>query len=86
MKDYYFYGLSLNNDELTQKRDYVKQAIVKLEAVLKENKDNLGAKQFIDAHYQEIIELFKDTGDDTVFRILIRIDADREEIYREYIQ
>jgi hypothetical protein len=86
MKDYYFYGLSLNDDEITQKRDYVKQAVVKLEAVLKENKDNLGAKQFIDAHYQEIIELFKDTGDAAVFRILMRIDPDREEIYREYVQ
>jgi hypothetical protein len=86
MKDYYFYGLSLNDDEITQKRDYVKQAIEKLAEVLKENRDNLGAKQFVDAHYQEIIELFKDTGDDSVFRILIRIDPDRENIYQEYIQ
>ncbi len=86
MKDYYFYGLSLNDDEITQKRDYVKQAVEKLAEVLKENRDNLGAKQFIDAHYQEIIELFKDTGDDSVFRILIRIDPDRENIYQEYIQ
>ncbi len=39
MKDYYFYGLSLNDDEITQKRDYVKQAVEKLEEVLKENKD-----------------------------------------------
>ncbi|MCI0694230.1 DUF4835 family protein [candidate division KSB1 bacterium] len=86
MKDYYFYGLSLNDDEITQKRDYVKQAVEKLAEVLKENRDNLGAKQFIDAHYQEIVELFKDTGDDSVFRILIRIDPDRENIYQEYIQ
>ncbi|MGH7454351.1 MAG: DUF4835 family protein, partial [bacterium] len=86
MKDYYFYGLSLNDDEITQKRDYVKQAVEKLAEVLKENRDNLGAKQFIDAHYQELIELFKDAGDDSVFRILIRIDPDRENIYQEYIQ
>jgi len=86
MKDYYFYGLSLNDDEITQKREYVKQAIDKLAEVLKENRDNLGAKQFIDAHYQEIVELFKDAGDDSVFRILIRIDPDRENIYQEYIQ
>ncbi|MGH7597410.1 MAG: DUF4835 family protein [bacterium] len=86
MKDYYFYGLSLNDDEITQKREYVKQAIDKLAEVLKENRDNLGAKQFIDAHYQEIIELFKDTGDAGVFKILIRIDPDRENIYQEYIQ
>ncbi|MDZ7292542.1 MAG: DUF4835 family protein [candidate division KSB1 bacterium] len=86
LKDYYFYGLSLTKDEITQKRDYVKQAIEKLEEVLKDNKDNLAAKQFIDAHYQEIIELFKDAGDDSVFQILLRIDPDRQDLYQEYVQ
>lgn len=87
LKDYYFYGLSLEKpDELAQKLDYVKQSVQRLEAVLKENKDNLAAKQFIDAHHQEIIDLFKDAGDDTVFRILIRIDPDRAELYEEYVQ
>jgi hypothetical protein len=87
LKDYYFYGLSLAKpDELAQKRDYVKQSVQKLEDVLKENKDNLAAKQFIDAHYQEIIDLFKDAGDDTIFKILIRIDPDRAELYEEYVQ
>jgi hypothetical protein len=86
MKDYYFYGLWSTKGEITQTRNFVKQAVEKLEDVLKENKDNLAAKQFIDAHYQEIIELFKDAGDDSVFRILLRIDPDREELYSEYVQ
>jgi hypothetical protein len=62
MKDYYFYGLSLEDDKLTEKRDYLKQAMQKLEEILKENKDNQGAKQFIDAHYQEIIDFLKRRG------------------------
>lgn len=87
LKDYYFYGLSLEKtDELAQKRDYVKQAVEKLADVLKENKDNLAAKQFIDAHYQEIVDLFKDSDDDSVFRVLLRIDPDRTELYEEYVQ
>jgi hypothetical protein len=88
LKDYYFYGLlSLDKEEeLAQKREYIKKAIEKLEEVLLANKDNLAAKQFIDAHYQEIIEIFKDAGDDTVFKILIRIDPDRKEVYEEYVQ
>jgi len=87
LKDYYFYGLSLTKkDELATKRDYVKQAVQKLEEVLKENKDNLAAKQFVDAHYQEIVDLFKDAGDDTVFKILIRLDPDRTELYEEFVQ
>jgi len=87
LKDYYFYGVSLEKkEELATKRDYIKQAVQKLEEVLKDNKDNLAAKQFIDAHYQEIIDLFKDAGDNTVFKILIRIDPDREALYEEYVQ
>ena len=87
LKDYYFYGLSLEKqEELATKRDYIKQAVQKLEEVLKDNKDNLAAKQFIDAHYQEIIDLFKDAGDNTVFKILIRIDPDREALYEDYVQ
>jgi len=87
LKDYYFYGLSLEKpDELAQKRDYIKQAVQKLEEVLKENNDNLAAKQFIDAHHQEIIELFRDTGDNTVFKILIRLDPERAKLYEEYMQ
>jgi hypothetical protein len=87
LKDYYFYGLSLEKPEdLATKRDYIKQAVQKLEEVLKDNNDNLAAKQFIDAHYQEIIDLFKDAGDKTVFKILIRIDPDREALYEEHVQ
>lgn len=86
MKDYYFYGLWSTQNEPTQTRRYIKQAMEKLEEILKENKDNLAAKQFIDAHYQEVIELFKDTGDDSVFRILLRIDPERENLYSEYLQ
>ncbi len=87
LKDYYFYGLSLEKpEELATKRDYIKQAVQKLEQVLKDNNDNLAAKQFIDAHYQEVLDLFKDAGDNTVFKILIRIDPDREALYEEYVQ
>ena len=86
LKDYYFYGMSLEKkDELAQKRDYLKQSVQKLEEVLTENKDNLAAKQFIDAHFQEIVDLFRDAGDDSVFKILIRIDPDREALYEEFV-
>jgi hypothetical protein len=86
LKDYYFYGRSLKDDELAQKRDYVKQAVQKLDDVLYENKDNLAAKQFIDAHYLEIIDLFKNADDATVFKILIRLDPERAKLYEEYVQ
>lgn len=83
LKDYYFYGLSVLNEEPAQARDYIKQALVRLEAVRKENKDNLAAKQFVDAHYQEVLDIFKGSKDLTPFQILIRIDPEREKIYEE---
>jgi len=36
--------------------------------------------QFICVH-----NLFKDAGDDKVFKILIRIDPDRTELYEEFV-
>ena len=53
--------------------------------MLKENKDNLAAKQFIDAHYQEVIEIFKNGKDPTAFQIMTRMDPDRKDVYKEFI-
>lgn len=83
MKDYFFYGL-WSTDEPAQTRHYVMEALKRLEEVLKENKDNLAAKNFIAAHYQEIIDIFKNGKDLTPFEILLRIDPERVKIYQEY--
>jgi hypothetical protein len=85
MKDYYFYGLWSTQDEPDKTRHYTLQALKRLEEVLKENKDNLAAKQFIDAHYQEVIEIFKNGKDSTAFQIMTRLDPERENIYKEFI-
>lgn len=86
MKNYYFYGIwGVQNDPRKQ-RGYVKQAIQQLKVVLTEKSDNLAATQFIDAHYQEIVDLFKDSGDAEVFKILKGLDPQRAEIYDAYIQ
>ena len=85
MKDYYFYGLWSTEGEPEKTRKYVLDALKRLEEVLKENKDNLGAKHFIDAHYQEVIEIFKDSKDHTAFQIMTRLDPDRKDVYKEFI-
>ncbi len=83
MKDYFFYGL-WSTDEPAQTQHYVMEALKRLEEVLKENKDNLAAQNFIDAHYQEFIEVFKQSKDTTPFEILLKIDPDRKDVYNEY--
>ncbi len=85
MKDYYFYGLWSTEGEPEKTRKYVLDALKRLEEVVKENKDNPGAKHFIDAHYQEVIEIFKDSKDATAFQIMTRLDPDRKDVYKQYI-
>jgi len=86
MKNYYFYATWGVQNDLPKQRAYVKQAVQQLATVLAENRDNLAAQQFIDAHYQEIVDLFKDSGDSEVFKILKTLNPDRAEIYDAYIQ
>jgi hypothetical protein len=86
MKNYYFYGLWGVQNDAPKQRSFVKQAIRQLKAVLTENRDNLAAQQFIDAHHQEIVDLFKDSGDPEVFKTLKALNPDRAELYDEYIE
>ena len=86
MKNYYFYGMWGVQNDLRKQRSFIKQAVQRLTAVLTENRDNFAAQQFIDAHYQEIIDLFKDSGEGEVFKTLKALNPDRAEIYDEYIQ
>lgn len=85
LKDYYFYGMSALEEEPGPARDYIKQSLERLEIVLRENKDNLAAKQFIDAHYAEVIDVFKGSRDIQPFQILLRLDPERKHIYEEQI-
>ncbi len=86
MKNYYFYGVWGVPNDLRKQRSFVKQAVKQLDAVLTENRDNLAAQQFIDAHYQEIVDLFKDSNEPEVFKTLKALNPNRAEIYDEYIQ
>lgn len=86
MKNYYFFGMWGVQNDLPKQRGFVKQAIQKLKVVLYEKSDNLAATQFIDAHYQEIVDLFKDSGDSEVFKTLKALNPERAEIYNEYIE
>lgn len=90
MKDYYFYGLFvLQNDKKVQEaRDNIKKAIELLDKVFQitpTSKIELTEpKQFLDAHYVEIIDLYKDYVDrDEILKTLMRLDPERKEQYEE---
>lgn len=56
-----------------------------LEDVIENDSDLDAAKQFIDAHYQEVLDIFKNDEDKTAIEILKRIDPEREDVYNEYL-
>lgn len=86
MKDYYFYGLFVRRQKLDETRKNIRTALDMLGGVLKENAELEEPKQFLNAHYLEIIDIFKDDryGED-VFKKLIELDPEHKELYEEYI-
>ena len=86
MKDYYFYALSILEDDEDKAREYILQALGMLEEVLTADRDLDAAKQFIDAHYQEILEIFKDESNKKAIEILLKLDPDRKDIYEKFLE
>ncbi len=85
MKDYYFYAMATLEEEPDKAKKYIVQALKMLEEVLLNDADLEAARQFIDSHYQEVLDIFKDDEDKTAIEILKRLDPERREIYDEYL-
>lgn len=86
MKDYYFYGLYVRKENIEETRKNIRTALDMIEGVLKERADLEEPKQFLNAHYLEIIEIFKDDRySEDVFKKLIKIDPAHQELYEEYV-
>lgn len=86
MKDYYFYGLYVREEKLDDTRKNIRTALDMLGGVLKENTDLEEPKQFLNAHYLEIIDIFKDDRySEDVFKKLIELDPQHKELYEEYV-
>jgi len=86
MKDFYFYGLYFSKEDPARAKTYCKEAINMLEEIKREEDPKYKrAQKFIEAHHIEIIELFKDSANRDVFEKLIKLDPDRENIYRELL-
>ncbi|MDZ7262936.1 MAG: DUF4835 family protein [candidate division KSB1 bacterium] len=86
MKDFYFYGLYFAKEDPAKARTYCKEAINMLEEIKKqENPKFKRVDNFLQAHYIEIVELFKNSPDRDIFRKLIQLDPNRENIYKELL-
>ncbi len=86
MKDYYFYGLYVREEKLDETRKNIRTALDLLGGILKEKADLEEPKQFLDAHYLEIINIFKDDRyREDVFKKLIELDPKHKELYEEHV-
>lgn len=85
MKDYYFYALATIGENEKEARQYMAKAVSMLRETLKADANLDPAKDFISAHYQEVIDVFKDTANKEPIRILKELDHGRAEIYDEYL-
>lgn len=86
MKDFYFYGLYYAKEDPTKAKRYIKEAVSMLEEIKKEeNPKYARVKNFINAHYMEIVDLFKNSNDRDVFNMLMSLDPDREKIYQDVL-
>jgi len=86
MKDYYFYGLYVREEKLDETRKNIRTALDMLGGILKEKADLEEPKQFLDAHYLEIINIFKDDRySEDVFKKLIELDPEHKELYEEHV-
>lgn len=85
MKDYYFYALDVMSDDKAKAREYMSQAVEMLATVLENDRDLDAAKQFVDAHFQEVIDLFRKEKNKKPIETLLRIDPERKEIYKKYL-
>ncbi len=86
MKDFYYYGIFFADNDKEKARTYCKAAVEMIEDIMKIDKDYKDkCQKFISAHYIELVDLFKDHDDLSIFQKLIELDPEHAEIYQEYL-
>ncbi|RQW00975.1 DUF4835 family protein [candidate division KSB1 bacterium] len=86
MVDYYFYGLSYIGEDNERARKHCATAIKMLDRIVAKDPDNEYTKGFINAHYQEIVEIYRRALNKEPLRQMLVLDPDHERIYRDIIE
>lgn len=85
MVDYYFYGLSFIREDNARARQHCATAISMLDKIITNDPENEYAKKFIDAHYMEMVEIFRRAINKDPLRTLMVIDPGHAQIYRDIL-
>ncbi|RKY90258.1 hypothetical protein DRQ15_07830 [candidate division KSB1 bacterium] len=83
--DLYFLGLSYQQQDSTALRKYCREAIALLYKMLQYDPQHQMAQQFTKNHSAEIIDIFKNTRDKSVFQKMILIDPAHKDMYQKYL-
>ncbi len=86
MVDYYFYGLSMVKEDNVKTRQYINQAVEMLDKVIAKDPENEYAKMFLNAHYIELVEIFRRAQDKSPLRTLMVIDPSHAQVYRNILE
>lgn len=85
MKNFYFYGIFYAEQDTNKARKYCSAAIDMIEEIMEQEPEHERCKKFISAHYIEIIDLFKNSKNKSIFQKLAKLDPDHFEIYEKYL-
>jgi len=86
MVNIYYLGLYYLDEDINMARKYCRRAVRMIGEALREEPQNERYRQFLNAHYIELIDIFKDSPDKSIFEELIAIDPDHEQAYREHLK
>lgn len=86
MVDYYFYGLSYVSEDNEKARKHCATAIEMLDQILARDPENEYAQNFIKAHYQEIVEIYRRALDKEPLRTMLILDPSNERVYRDILE
>jgi hypothetical protein len=86
MVDYYYYGISFINQDNAKTRIHCATAIKMLDKILADDPENNYAKNFIDAHRSEMIEIFRRALDKSPLRTLRVLDPENERLYMDALE
>ncbi|HDZ12402.1 MAG TPA: DUF4835 family protein [Bacteroidetes bacterium] len=84
--DAYYLGLSYKKENPKIMYQQCEKGIQLIDKALIADPQDQIARQFIKSHSQEIIDIFKDSGNQKVFQIMVRLDPNHKNIYSKYIQ
>lgn len=85
-KDHLAQALYEQGEDIEGARKNVRECLKLVEEVKNHEEKFDATKQFLDAHYSEIIDLFKeDENNKDVFEKMMKLDPDREDTYKEHM-